>query len=56
MPRMRLTLRNSNEAAKRLYQNCGYVEVDVWTRYYTDGEDGVVMEKTVGAHENSQGD
>jgi ribosomal protein S18 acetylase RimI-like enzyme len=49
MPRMRLTLRNSNEAAKSLYRHCGYIEVDVWSRYYADGEDGIVMEKNVGA-------
>jgi len=53
MPRLRLTLRDSNRIAKSLYQNCGYVEVDVWSRYYADGENGIVMEKTIGTLENS---
>ena len=45
MPRIRLTLRRSNTSARRLYEEAGFVEVDVWSRYYLDGEDGVVMEK-----------
>ncbi len=43
--RVRLTLRRSNEAARRLYERMGYVEADRWVRYYRDGEDGIVMEK-----------
>ncbi len=53
MPRLRLTLRSSNQAAKNLYQHCGYVEVDVWSRYYADGENGIVMEKTISASANA---
>jgi ribosomal protein S18 acetylase RimI-like enzyme len=53
MPRLRLTLRDSNQIAKSLYQNCGYVEVDVWSRYYVDGENGIVMEKTIGISDNA---
>jgi ribosomal protein S18 acetylase RimI-like enzyme len=45
MPRIRLTLRRSNTSARRLYEEAGFVEIDVWSRYYLDGEDGVVMEK-----------
>jgi ribosomal protein S18 acetylase RimI-like enzyme len=45
MPRIRLTLRRSNASARHLYEEAGYVEIDVWSRYYHDGEDGVVMEK-----------
>ena len=52
LPRLRLTLRDSNRVARSLYQHCGYVKVDVWTQYYSDGEHGIVMEKTVGEHEN----
>lgn len=52
MPRLRLTLRDSNQVAKSLYQRCGYVQVDVWSRYYADSENGIVMEKNIGAHEN----
>jgi ribosomal protein S18 acetylase RimI-like enzyme len=46
-PRVRLTLRASNQAAYRLYAALGYVDVDVWKRYYRDGEDGLVMERVV---------
>jgi len=44
-PRTRLTLRCTNEAALRLYQQMGYVEIDIWKRYYRRGEDAIVMEK-----------
>jgi ribosomal protein S18 acetylase RimI-like enzyme len=45
MPRIRLSLRPSNEAALHLYQQTGYVRIDTWTRYYRNGEDAIVMEK-----------
>lgn len=44
-PVVRLTLRPSNQAALGLYQQLGYYQVDIWTRYYRDGEDGLVMER-----------
>ena len=44
-PRIRLTVRQSNQAAINLYRVNGYVEVDRWRRYYNGGEDGIVMEK-----------
>jgi len=43
--RVRLTLRTSNEAALALYRGAGYQQVDVWRKYYRDGEDGLVMER-----------
>jgi ribosomal protein S18 acetylase RimI-like enzyme len=43
--RVRLTLRTSNEAALALYRSAGYQQVDVWRKYYRDGEDGLVMER-----------
>jgi ribosomal-protein-alanine N-acetyltransferase len=46
--RIRLTLRPSNRAALEMYRKEGYREVDVWRRYYRDGEDGLVMEKELG--------
>jgi len=46
-PRVRLTLRPSNLAARRMYEAAGYVVIDRLPRYYNDGEDGVVMEKVV---------
>jgi ribosomal-protein-alanine N-acetyltransferase len=45
LERIRLTLRASNREARALYDKSGYYAIDVWRRYYHDGEDGVVMEK-----------
>lgn len=44
-PRVKLTVRISNENAISLYEKEGYRTVDIWKRYYSDGEDGLVMEK-----------
>ncbi len=44
-PRIRLCVRSSNQAAIRLYQAEGYLEVDNWQRYYNDRENALVMEK-----------
>ena len=48
-PNVRLTVRMSNHAAVSLYRQEGYQTIDIWKRYYDDGEDGIVMEKSVGA-------
>jgi len=45
IPRLRLTVRMSNSAALALYEREGYRTVEIWKGYYSDGEDGVVMEK-----------
>ncbi|MGE5250040.1 MAG: GNAT family N-acetyltransferase [Bacteroidota bacterium] len=45
LPKIRLTVRMSNEPAIRLYEQEGYRSVDIWKAYYNDGEDGLVMEK-----------
>ena len=45
MPRVRLSLRGSNDDALRLYQQAGYARIDTWKRYYRDGEDAIIMEK-----------
>ncbi len=45
MPRVRLTVRESNDAAINMYLAKGYVEINRWRGYYKGGEDGVVMEK-----------
>jgi ribosomal protein S18 acetylase RimI-like enzyme len=42
---IRLQVRVSNVAALRLYQQLGYVEYDRWSRYYSGGEDAILMEK-----------
>jgi len=44
--RIRLSLRPSNEGALELYRKHGYIEIDRWRRYYRDGEDAMVMEKS----------
>ena len=44
-PRMKLTVRMSNGPAISLYEKEGYRSVEIWKRYYNDGEDGIVMEK-----------
>jgi ribosomal-protein-alanine N-acetyltransferase len=44
--RIRLCVRPSNEVAIRLYEKFGYTKVGEWTKYYTDGESALVMEKT----------
>lgn len=46
-PVVRLTLRRSNTAARKLYERYGYRMKTVWSRYYSDGEDGLVMEKDI---------
>lgn len=45
-PRVRLSVRASNDGAIRLYEQEDYRRVDVWQSYYNDGEAAIVMEKT----------
>jgi len=45
LPRIKLSVRRSNQPAIQLYQKLGFTQVDVWSKYYHDGEDGIVMEK-----------
>jgi ribosomal protein S18 acetylase RimI-like enzyme len=42
-----LTVRTSNLGAITLYEREGYATMDVWKAYYNDGEDAIVMEKTL---------
>lgn len=44
-PRVRLSVRASNDGAIRLYEQENYHRVDVWQSYYNDGEAAIVMEK-----------
>jgi ribosomal-protein-alanine N-acetyltransferase len=44
-PRLRLSVRASNQAAINLYEQEGYRSMDVWKGYYNDGENAIVMEK-----------
>ena len=48
-PRVRLSLRRSNEHALALYHQVGYAQVGVWPDYYRDGEDALVMERVLPA-------
>lgn len=49
-PRSKLTVRLSNDKAISLYEKEGYRVVEIWKKYYNDGEDGLVMEKIL-SHE-----
>jgi ribosomal protein S18 acetylase RimI-like enzyme len=43
--RVRLSVRASNQPAQQMYNKLGYVQYGVWKRYYSDGEDALVLEK-----------
>ncbi|MBK9210010.1 MAG: GNAT family N-acetyltransferase [Anaerolineales bacterium] len=45
VPRSRLTVRVSNQVAISMYEKEGYATTEIWSKYYNDGEDGMVMEK-----------
>jgi ribosomal-protein-alanine N-acetyltransferase len=45
--RMCLSVRESNQSARKLYERFGYQHVDRWPRYYQGGEDAIVMEKVL---------
>jgi ribosomal-protein-alanine N-acetyltransferase len=47
-PRLRLSVRASNTGAMRLYEAEGYERVEVWQRYYDDGEAAIIMQKMRG--------
>ena len=47
VPRLQLMVRKSNLPALHLYRKLSYTIVETWTRYYEDGEDAYVMEKTL---------
>jgi ribosomal-protein-alanine N-acetyltransferase len=45
MPVIKLTVRRNNLAAIKLYEKLGYQQIDIWSKYYRNGEDGLVLEK-----------
>jgi ribosomal-protein-alanine N-acetyltransferase len=47
MPVIKLTVRISNQGAISMYERLGYHTSDIWRAYYSDGEDGLVMSKTL---------
>ena len=44
---LRLEVRQSNQAAIQLYSKLGFARTDLAEGYYIDGEDAIVMEKTI---------
>lgn len=47
VPRVRLSVRASNQAAISLYTSFKYKRHGVWIKYYSDGEDALILEKTL---------
>ncbi|MDK2980976.1 MAG: N-alpha-acetyltransferase 10/11 [Chloroflexota bacterium] len=47
LPVIKLTVRRNNQAALSLYEHMGYQQVDIWSRYYRNGEDGLVLQKEI---------
>jgi ribosomal-protein-alanine N-acetyltransferase len=47
VPRVRLTVRSSNQGAITMYEKEGYKTIDIWQAYYNDGESAIVMEKVL---------
>jgi ribosomal-protein-alanine N-acetyltransferase len=45
LPSMKLSVRVSNQPAIDLYRNHGYKQVGIWSGYYLDREDALVLEK-----------
>ena len=45
MNTIRLSVRRSNANALRLYERAGYHSHTVWKKYYSGGEDALVLEK-----------
>jgi len=45
-PRLRLSVRASNQAAISMYEQEEYRTIDIWRAYYNDGENAIVMEKS----------
>jgi ribosomal-protein-alanine N-acetyltransferase len=46
VPRIRLSVRASNQPAISLYSSFGYQQHSIWSRYYSDGEDALVLQKS----------
>jgi ribosomal protein S18 acetylase RimI-like enzyme len=46
LPFVRLCVRRSNLGAQQLYQKAGYQPSAVWSQYYDDKEDALVLQKS----------
>ena len=44
--RIRLSVRASNQPAISLYSSFGYQQHSIWSRYYSDGEDALILQKS----------
>ncbi len=47
LPRIRLSVRQSNQPAIQLYQKHGYLQIEVWKKYYKGGDNALVFEKVI---------
>ncbi|MEK6221417.1 MAG: GNAT family N-acetyltransferase [Chloroflexota bacterium] len=47
MPKIKLSVREGNQAAIDLYKRNGYLQIGEWKKYYKGGENAVVMEKMI---------
>jgi ribosomal protein S18 acetylase RimI-like enzyme len=47
LPRIRLSVRESNQPAIQLYQKHGYQQIEIWKKYYKGGDNALVFEKLV---------
>ena len=45
LPRIRLTVRVENIAARQLYEEQGYQQIGIWKNYYRGGTDALLFEK-----------
>jgi len=45
LPSVRLCVRRDNQPALAMYKRAGYRHLKIWTAYYHDGQDAIVLEK-----------
>lgn len=50
LPRIRLSVRQSNQPAIGLYLKHGYQQIDIWKSYYRGGDNALIFEKYSAAH------
>jgi ribosomal protein S18 acetylase RimI-like enzyme len=48
LPRIKLSVRQSNQPAIQLYIKHGYQQVEVWKNYYKGGDNALIFEKKIG--------
>lgn len=45
LPRIRLSVRESNHPAIQLYKKHGYQQIEIWKKYYKGGDNALIFEK-----------